>query len=66
MKQKEKPYYIVEHVPSKYIDMSEIVKGFWYCHLIGHPNIPVIESIGSKKNADKICKMMNESIGYRN
>ena len=40
-------------------------QGFWYCHKKGYPNIPVFGSIGDKRKATKVCKMMNETTGRK-
>lgn len=41
-------------------------KGAYYCHKRGYPYIPVFGSIGDKRKAEKVCKMMNESVGKCN
>lgn len=41
-------------------------KGAYYCHKRGYPYIPVFGSIGDKHKADKVCRMMNESVGKCN
>ena len=53
--------YIVERVPSKYIDASGRANAneIWYCHMKDFPNIPVLGSIGDKKKAIEVCKTMN-------
>ena len=37
--------------------------GFWYCHKVGYPQIPVFGSIGNKRKAQEICRLMNGSVG---
>lgn len=39
--------------------------GVFYCHQRGYDYIPVFGSIGDKAKAKKVCKMMNESAGYK-
>jgi len=38
---------------------------FYYCHMIGYPDIPVFGSIGDKRKAQKVCDMMNKSVGAK-
>ena len=49
---KSKPYVIAK-------DKS----GAYYCHRKGYPYIPVFGSIGDKKKAQEICRLMNRSVG---
>ena len=56
--------YIVEEVPSKYISGVHEDK-VYYCHLRNYPHIPVFGSIGSKQQANEICRMMNRNCGGR-
>ena len=35
--------------------------GAWYCHRKGHDRIPVFGSIGDKKKAQSVCRLMNQS-----
>jgi hypothetical protein len=51
----------MKYVVSKGIGKSG--KEFYYCHKDGFSYIPVFGSIGSKSQANKICKEMNKSIG---
>ena len=51
VKQMKKPYVVSEK------------NGAYYCHKRGFPYIPVFGSIGDKHKADKVCKIMNESVG---
>ena len=37
---------------------------FWYCHMRGYAYVPVFGSIGEKNKAQKVCDMMNRSVGY--
>lgn len=39
-------------------------QGFYYCHKRGYAYIPVFGSIGDRKKAQKVCDMMNRSVGY--
>lgn len=52
---KEKPYVVSEK--------TEGGNRFFYCHQRGYPYIPVFGSIGDKKRANKVCHMMNQSVG---
>lgn len=52
MKQ-EKPYVISQ----------DKKQGFWYCHKRGYPYIPVFGSLGDKEKAQRVCRLMNESVG---
>lgn len=51
MREIKKPYVVSEK------------NGAYYCHKRGFPYIPVFGSIGDKRKADKVCKIMNESVG---
>lgn len=33
----------------------------WYCHHKDYPYIPVFESIGDKKKAQKVCRLYNKT-----
>jgi hypothetical protein len=46
-----------KYVVSKNTDKQG--KEFYYCHLENYPYIPVFGSIGNKKKANDICKLMN-------
>lgn len=54
MPKKEKPYVVSKDRES----------GAYYCHMRNYSYIPVFGSIGDKKKANKICKMMNRSAGH--
>lgn len=47
-----------------YVVSQDKKSGAWYCHRREWPNIPVFGSVGDKKKANAICKIMNESLGY--
>ena len=50
--------------PDKPYVISHDAKGnFWYCHKRGYAYIPVFGSIGDKNKAQRVCDMMNRSIG---
>lgn len=51
MNERKKPYMVSEK------------DGFFYCHRRGYPNIPVFGSIGDRKKAESVCKIMNRSVG---
>ena len=51
--------YVVEKVPSKYMRGCNSEEEYWYCHMKGYDYIPVFGSIGSKKQAEDICKAYN-------
>ena len=46
-----------------YVISEDKKGGFWYCHMRGYPYIPVFGSIGDKKKAQRVCDMMNRSVG---
>ena len=48
-----------------YVISQDKKGGFWYCHQKGYSYIPVFGSIGDKRKAQKICDLMNKSIGRR-
>lgn len=48
----QKPYIVTQ-------DKS----GNWYCCKRGFAYIPVFGSIGDKRKAQKVCDMMNKSVG---
>ena len=50
---REKPYVISKDEKS----------GAWYCHMRGYSYIPVMGSIGTKATAQKMCHIMNRSVG---
>lgn len=52
-----------KYVVSKSTDKQG--KEFYYCHLENYPYIPVFGSIGNKKKANDICKLMNGKKGAR-
>ena len=52
--------HIIEKVPSKYLTgMPSDGTELWYYHRKGYDYIPVIGSIGTKKNAAAICRTYN-------
>lgn len=59
---KDKPKYIAEPVPYKY-RTAETPKETWYVHLEGFYFIPVFGSVGTKKHAKEIARIMNRSVG---
>lgn len=36
---------------------------YYYCHMEGYAYIPVFGSIGDKKKASTVCRMMNKARG---
>ena len=44
--------YVVSELPKD--------KGVFYCHQRQFPNMPVFGSIGDKRKATQVCRMMNE------
>ena len=36
---------------------------FWYCHKRGYADAPVFGSIGDKHKAQRLCDMINRSVG---
>lgn len=57
--------YIVEEVPSNYIKNIPKGENVYYCHQRGYPHIPVFGSIGDKKKANEVCRLMNRDCGGR-
>lgn len=57
----DKPYYVIERVPSKYADPQTAHDGVeqWYCHMKGYPYIPIWGSIGTKAKAAAVCRTRN-------
>ena len=53
--------YVVSEVPSNMISGNK--EPVYYCHARNTPNVPVFGSIGDKAKANKVCKMMNRSVG---
>lgn len=53
----ERTYYIVERVPAKMLRNAN--EEVWYCHMKGYDYIPVLGSIGTKKDAMKMCRLYN-------
>ena len=52
--------YVVEKVPSKYLVLgAQSGVEYWYCHRKGHSECPVWGSIGTKKEAEAICRQYN-------
>lgn len=51
MSDRKKPYVVSQK------------EGIYYCHMRGYSNIPVFGSVGDKKKAQSICKIMNRSMG---
>jgi hypothetical protein len=51
MSDRKKPYVVSQK------------EGIYYCHMRGYSNIPVFGSVGDKKKAQSICKIMNRSVG---
>lgn len=42
--------------------VSKTKEGAYYCHAEGYPNIPVFGSIGDKKKAHEVCRLMNRDL----
>lgn len=59
---KDKPKYIAEPVPGKY-RTAGAPEDMWYVHLEGFHYIPVFGSIGTKKHAKEVARIMNRSVG---
>ena len=51
--------YIVSEVPTVGPYANRNSEKTYYCHMAGHPDIPVFGSIGDRKKAKKVCDMMN-------
>ena len=51
--------YVVEKVPARYLKGCPPGEEPWYCHKKGYDYIPVMGSIGSRKNAEDICRTYN-------
>lgn len=53
--------YVVEKVPPEYMKGCPAGLELWYCHKEGYSYIPVWGSIGTKKEAEKVCREYNLS-----
>lgn len=42
--------------------VSKTKEGAYYCHAEGYPYIPVFGSIGDKKKAQEVCRLMNRDL----
>lgn len=51
--------YIVEKVPQEYLKGAPPGTEYWYCHREGYCYIPVWGSIGTKREAEKVCREYN-------
>ena len=49
--------YVVNEVPSSMVSGNK--EKVYYCHHKMTPQIPVFGSIGDKKKANRVCRMMN-------
>ena len=57
-------FYVVEQVPYDMLgDIQYEQKNKWdrpwYCHMRGYEYIPVFGSIGTKEEAESVCRKMN-------
>lgn len=48
-----------------YVVSKDSRSGAYYCHMAGYAHIPVFGSIGDKKKAMKVCRIMNQSNTHR-
>lgn len=53
--------YVVSEVPNNKISGNK--EPVFYCHMRNFPDIPVFGSIGDKKKANAVCRMMNANAG---
>lgn len=51
--------YVVERVPQKYMKGAPLGVELWYCHRKGYDYCPVLGSIGTKKQAEEVCRRYN-------
>ena len=51
--------YVVDRVPSKYLRGQQPREEIWYCHRAEHPECPVFGSIGTKREAENVCRTYN-------
>lgn len=58
--------YVIDLVPFDKLDVryKNDYGKIWYCHVKGYPEICVAGSIGSRKHAQAVCKLQNESHGF--
>lgn len=60
--EKQKPY-VIDPVPFDKLDVS--CRGdygkIWYCHMRGYPEICVGGSIGSRRHAQNVCNLRNQT-----
>ena len=55
----EKWTHVVEKVPTKYLRGNPQDVVLWYCHRKGYDYIPVLGSIGTKQQAESVCRTYN-------
>ena len=48
-----------------YVISYDAKSDFWYCHMRGYAYVPVFGSIGDKRKAQRVCDMMNKSVGAK-
>lgn len=66
-KEKQMKPYVISLVPMDMlgVESQKDYGKIYYCHHRNTPNIPVLGSIGSKRKADKTCKMLNYGMGQK-
>ena len=52
-------YYMVETLPADVKLEGQAPGPVWYCHRKGFPYCPVFGSIGTKGQAEKVCRTYN-------
>lgn len=59
--------YVIDKVPNTNLGVES--KGdygkVWYCHMKGHPNIPVWGSVGTKRHAQAVCNFYNGKLNKK-
>jgi hypothetical protein len=53
--------YVIDKVPYNKlsVESQKYYGKVWYCHMKDFPNIPVAGSIGTKRQAQKMCDLYN-------
>jgi hypothetical protein len=48
--------------PQRLYTVSKDEHGNWYAHMRSYPYVPVFGSIGSKARAQRVARLMNETV----
>lgn len=60
--------YVIDRVPNTNlgVESQKDCGKVWYCHMKGHPNIPVWGSVGTKRHAQAVCNFYNNKLVQEN